>query len=416
MPETNRRVFLKRAGAGMTGIIASGVASPADAVKSTARQSPSTAGGRGLGRASAYRVAVIGRTGRGNYGHGLDVVWKDVEKATVAAVADEDEQGRRDAAKRLNVQNAYADYREMIERERPDIVAVAPRWLDCHRDMVLAAVEHGCHIYLEKPMSQTLAQADEMVAAVQGKSTKLAMALQTRYSPRMDRVMELIREGRLGDILEMRGRGKEDHRGGGEDLMVLGTHVLDMMRVVAGDPIWCFARVLEKGRPVTKAEVRDGNEGIGPLAGDEIVASYGFNSPTVGHFGTHRAKHGQAARFGLNIYGTKGVVTLTTGSLPHAHFIEDPGWAPGRSTAKWIEISSAGLGKPEPLADQGLHLGNIRACEDLIRAIETDAQPRASVYDARAALEMVLAVYESHRLDAPVTLPMKNRKHPLQMM
>ncbi|MBM4050479.1 MAG: gfo/Idh/MocA family oxidoreductase, partial [Planctomycetes bacterium] len=37
-----------------------------------------------------YRTAVIGRTGRGNYGHGLDVVWKDVENAEIVAVADED--------------------------------------------------------------------------------------------------------------------------------------------------------------------------------------------------------------------------------------------------------------------------------------------------------------------------------------
>ncbi len=363
-----------------------------------------------------YRVAVIGRTGRGNYGHGLDVVWKDVENVEIVAVADENEKGRAEAAQRLGVTKTYADYREMLEKERPQIVSVAPRWLNCHRDMVVECAKFGCHVFLEKPMCRTLAEADEMVDACERAHVKLAIAHQTRYSPRLARVKELIGEGKLGDILELRGRGKEDARGGGEDLMVLGTHIMDLMRFLCGNPQWCFARVLEGGKPVTKAQVRDGAEGIGPLAGDEIHATYGFASPTMGYFSTHRAKHGASARFGLQVYGTRGVLTLTTGSLPFVFFCEDPSWSPGRSKAQWVEVTSNGLGKPETLQDGGLHQGNVMIAKDLIRAIETDTQPLGSVYDGRAALEMILSVYESHRLNAPVPLPLKNRQHPLSLM
>jgi len=52
----------------------------------------------------------------------------------------------------------------------------------------------------------------------------------------------------------------------------------------------------------------------------------------------------------------------------------------------------------------------------LIRAIETDTRPKGSMYDGRAALEMILAIYESHRLGAPIELPLKNRRHPLSML
>ena len=363
-----------------------------------------------------YRVAVIGRTGRGNYGHGLDVVWKDIPDARIVAVADEDPGGRAAAAKRLNSPRAYADYREMLEKERPQIVSVAPRWIDCHRDMVLACAEFGCNIFLEKPMCRTLVEADEMIAACEGAHVKHVIAHQTRYSPRLERVLELIGEGRLGDLLELRGRGKEDRRGGGEDLMVLGTHIMDLMRLVAGDPQWCFAGVLEAGQPVTRAHVRQGAEGIGPLAGDEIHATYRFQSPTLGFFSTHRARHGASERFGLQIYGTRGIITMTTGSLPAVFFVEDPSWSPGRAKARWVEITSAGLGKPEPLEDTGLHLGNVRIAKDLIRAIETDTQAKGSLYDGRAALEMILSVYESHRLQSPVELPLKNREHPLKSL
>ncbi len=365
---------------------------------------------------SKYRVAVIGRTGRGNYGHGLDVVWNNIEKAQVVAVADENAEGRAAAAERLRAPRAYADYCQMLEKERPQIVSVAPRWLDCHRDMVLACAEHGCHVFLEKPMCQTLEQADEMIAALEKRNLKLAIAHQTRYSPTLEHVQKLIADGRFGDILELRGKGKEDRRGGGEDLMVLGTHIMDLMRLFAGEPQWCFARVSDAGRPVTKSEVRDGAEGIGPLAGDEIHAMYRFGGPTMGYFSTHRARHGAATRFGLQILASKGILTMTTGALPEVAFVEDPSWQPGRSKVPWKKITSAGIDKPETLSDPGQSLGNRLIALDLIRAIETDTQPKGSAYDGRAALEMILAVYESHRLNAPATFPLENRTHPLSLL
>jgi len=127
-----------------------------------------------------YKVAVIGRTGRGNYGHGLDVVWNEIEQAEVVAVADLDPEGRADAAKRLNAPKSYVDYRQMLETERPQIVSVAPRWLDCHHDMVLACAEFGCHVFLEKPMCQSLQQADAMISALEKRNLKLVIAHQTR--------------------------------------------------------------------------------------------------------------------------------------------------------------------------------------------------------------------------------------------
>ncbi len=369
-----------------------------------------------IAREHRYKVAVIGRTGKGNYGHGLDVVWNDIDQARIVAVADEDAKGRAAAARRLKAPRAYADYRQMLEKERPQIVSVAPRWLDCHRDMVLACAEFGCHVFLEKPMCQTLKQADEMIAALEQHNLKLAIAHQTRYSPSLRHAQRAIADGVLGDIVELRGRGKEDRRGGGEDLMVLGTHIMDLMRLFAGDPRWCFARVSDDGKSVTKSEVRDGAEGIGPLAGDEIHATYRFSGRTMGYFSTHRAGHGAAQRFGLQLFGTKGVLTMTTGTLPDIWFVEDPSWQPGRSRARWKRITSGGIGKPETLTDRGHALGNRLIALDLIRAIETDTQPRGSAYDGRAALEMILAAYESHRLGTPVALPLSNREHPLSLL
>jgi predicted dehydrogenase len=366
--------------------------------------------------AARYRVAVIGRTGRGDYGHGLDVVWNDIEQAEVVAVADPDPQGRAAAAQRIRAPRAYADYREMLDKERPQIVSVAPRWLDCHREMVLACAQAGCHVLLEKPMCQDLEQADEMIAALEKRNLKLAIAHQTRYSPALAHARQAIADGLLGDLLELRGRGKEDRRGGGEDLMVLGTHVMDLMRLVAGDPQSCFARVRSEGHPVTRSDVRDGAEGIGPLAGDEIHAVYQFDKGTTGYFATDRARHGAAERYGLQIYGSKGILTTTMGAVPEVWFVEDPSWQPGRSQARWKLISTEGLDQPESRSDPQHRFGNRLIALDLLRAIETDRRPLGSAYDGRAALEMILATYESHRLRASVPLPLQNRRHPLSLL
>lgn len=369
-----------------------------------------------------YRVAVIGHTGRGNYGHGLDVVWQQLDNVQIVAVADADAAGRAAAQKRLAAANAYADYREMLQKERPQIVSVALRHLDQHRDIVVACAEAGASIFLEKPMARDLLEADQMIAACERHHVKLAIAHQTRYSPRLQRVKEMIAAGVLGDILEMRGRGKEDARVGGTDLMVLGTHILDLMRFIAGDARWCQARVgvkeKERVRLATKADLRDGGEGMGNVAGDHITASYGFDNGVTGYFASQRSERraGEPDRFGLQIFGSRGIIQVRTGSIPPVHFLGDPGWFPAQSKAAWQEVTSAGLGKPETMKDGGLGQGNVWIARDLMEAIEQERQPRGSMYDGRASLEMIMAVYESHRAGRAVELPLKNRRQPLSML
>ncbi len=164
--------------------------------------------------------------------------------------------------------------------------------------------------------------------------------------------------------------------------------------------------------PITKADLREGAEGIGLLAGNHINAMYGFDRGATGYFATVRSTRGkgEADRFGLSICGTRGIIQLTTGSLPACYYLADPSWFPGRSRVNWQEITSQGLGKPETMKDGGLGQGNVWIVQDLLQAIERDRQPKGSIYDGRAALEMILAVYESARARAAVELPLRNRR------
>ena len=363
-----------------------------------------------------YRIGVIGHTKRGDYGHGIDTVWKEIPEAKIVAVADADPNGLATAAKRLDAGEAFRDYRQMLDKVKPDIVGVCPRWLDQHRDMVVAAAERGIHVYMEKPLCRTLREADEMIAACEKTHTRVAVAHQTHYSPRVEVVKQLIADGKIGRVLEYRGRGKEDSRGGGEDLWVLGSHIMDLIRMFGGHPQCCFASVMHNAKPVTAADVKDGPEGIGPLAGDAVQSMYRMPDGSTAYFGSHRNATGKLSRFGLQILGAAGVIEIVTGYLPSVQLLADPAWSPGRSNAKWRPVTSAGIDQPEPLKGDNIHAGNVAAVKDLLVAVEENRQPKCSVYEARGAIEMIVACFESHRVGGPVNLPLENRENPLTML
>lgn len=371
-----------------------------------------------------YRVGIIGSSGRGNYGHGLDAVWADIPNVEVVAVADDNKSGLASALKRIGVSQGFVDYREMLDKAKPDIVAVAPRWLGRHAEMVTAAAERGIHVYMEKPFCRTLAEADAIVMACERTHVKLAISHQTRYSPVVETVRQLIADGKIGRVLEYRGRGKEDRRGGGEDLWILGSHIMNLMATFGGLPQWCFAMVeqiddSQGSRPATKADVVEGAEEIGPLTGDHVSALYGMKGGAKGYFSsTRNSSSGKSAtsRFALQILGSAGAFEITSGYHPTVNYLDDPSWSPGRSKAQWQPVSSAGIGKPEPRTDAGLHGGNVAAVLDLINAIETDRQPLCGIYEGRNTIEMIAAVFESHRVGKPVDLPLVSRVNPLTLL
>ena len=363
-----------------------------------------------------YRVAVIGSTGRGNYGHGVDTAFLKLPNVKVVSVADPDPAGRQAAQKRLSCPTSFADYRKMIAAEKPDIVAICPRWIDRHHDMLTAAAEAGCHVYMEKPFCRDLKECDDVVNALQMRHLKLGIAHVTQYSPVLDTVMKLIGDGEIGDVLELRGRGKEDRRGGGEDLWVLGSHIFGLMRTVAGgNASRCTSKVMQSGRPISRKDIAEGAEGIGLLAGDRLHAVYEFGTGPVGYFASVRNRGGNPSRFALQVHGSKGVIELQSGYLKPAYILKDSSWSPGRSGKSWQTVTSAGIDKPEPRTDGTYEGGHIAAINDLIDSIEQEHPTKCDAGDCRAIIEMIAAVFESQRAGGPVDLPLQVRVNPLSL-
>ena len=164
----------------------------------------------------------------------------------------------------------------MLRVEKPDLVGIGPRWLDQREEMVTASAEAGAHIYTEKPFARTPAEADRMVEAVRKNKVKLQIAHQMRTSPYTLRAKAMIDAGEIGAIQEVRVRGKEDKRAGGEDMMVLGSHLFDMLRYFLGNPKWVVSHVTSNGEEMRAKHVTKPTEPLGPIAGNQIAAMFAF--------------------------------------------------------------------------------------------------------------------------------------------
>jgi predicted dehydrogenase len=360
-------------------------------------------------------VGVVGHTGRGNYGHGLDTVWLKLPETRIVAVSDPDPAGRKVAEVRLQAAvggadrvESFADHVAMFRKARPQIVAVCPRHIDAHAEIILAAIEAGVKgIYVEKPFVRTLAEADEIVRLCADKGVKLAIAHRNRYHPVLDVVKQLVAAGEIGELKEVRVRGKQDQRGGGLDLWVLGGHGFNLATLFTGPAISCEATILVEGRPATKADVRPGDEGVGLIVGDEIHARYETKSGIPLYFDSKKGSWTKGTPFGARLIGTKGIISLQVDEEPLAILERD-----GKKTP----ITTAGIGQAEPIKDirlvNGGHHGAIR---DLLAAIKEQREPLCGPEAGRETVELTFAVFASFAAGGKkVTLPLADRQHPLR--
>ncbi len=369
--------------------------------------------------AEKLRVGIIGATGQGDYGHGLDRAFSDTERFEVAAIADANPEGLKAAGKRLGVARLYADYRTLLARERPQLVSIAPRWLTDRVAMVRAAADAGCHIYCEKPFAATLTDADAMAEACRRAKVKLALAHQFRAMPPVQKALADLRAGKFGQLVRLTARPKDDPRGGGEELIVHGTHLFDLMMAFAGPPRWVSGHISLAGRDITRADRRQGSEPVGPIAGDGVTAVFGFDKGVTGFFQSRANQH----RAGRNLYGLlveceqAALLVRSPGDVfVYPASVAQPEDAKAGWQKVWVEDwHFTPEHKPRPSTDW-IHRGNQILARDLAEAIAKGRQPLSGLEDGMRVTEMIQGVYASHvAAGTRLPLPLEDRKHPLSV-
>jgi UDP-N-acetyl-2-amino-2-deoxyglucuronate dehydrogenase len=148
-----------------------------------------------MAKKDKLRFGVIGVGGMG-FGHVNTCLKSPV--AELVAICDIDldiAEGRR-AEVEADVP-IYADYKEMIEKEDLDAVALGtPHYL--HAPMTIYAADHGLHVLTEKPMAVSVAECDAMIEACSRNGVKLGVGHQRRWSGWMRGMRRVINDGTLG--------------------------------------------------------------------------------------------------------------------------------------------------------------------------------------------------------------------------
>ena len=352
-----------------------------------------------------FKAAVIGHTGRGDYGHGLEGIFENRPSIEVVALADPDPDGRARTAAKIGAPRSYADYREMLEKERPNLVSIAMRQSDQHHAIALGALRTGAHVYCEKPFVTAPLESDELLAEAHKRGLKIAVAHTMRMMPVIVRLKQAIAEGLLGDLVELRAYGKQDSRAGGEDMMVLGSNLFDLMRLFLGDPLWCTARVLWQGHDITPGDRRIVQDNVGYVAGDQVFAQFEFANGMNATFTSDAKLRETVGHWGIELYGSKAVARINCDISPNVFVRRSTAWKAEGKTDRWEPLDAPLVNSPP--ADNPGPVG------DWLDAIAQNREPECSGHNGAWAVEMVMAVYHAALSRERVVFPLKERKHPL---
>lgn len=368
----------------------------------------------------------IGIIGYGKMGASHARAWTKIPEVEISAIADRSEE-QISAAKKLYGCPVFKDAGEMFKEVRLDIVVVATQ-AQYRLAPVLAAIEHGCHVICEKPMAINLEDADKMIEAAKRKGVTLAVHHEHILIPAVAKAEDMIRRGEIGELYFMEGFAKG--RPAPYELTEEAIHMLHMMRYfVKSEVAWCFGHIEEKGRDVTKKDLRPLGEfypvgrstgGVG--AGDYILGYYRFANGVCGALRLKNLERTSNEYAGIELHGTKGRIKIhfsnnysSSGRLFYKATPQDD-----FSTLKWQEIDVGYRrdfikkflykifgGPPKPF----ITTSACRFARHFLDALREGRKPEVAGEDGRAALAMALGIYESHFQKRPLPILLRDRKH-----
>jgi predicted dehydrogenase len=304
------------------------------------------------------------------------VVYGEHPAVELAALCDQDERRLEEVARAHDGVRATTSADELLDDPEIDIVSIAS-YDSYHHEQVMRALEHGKHVFVEKPLCQTPEQAREIHAALRARpELVLSSNLLLRASPRFELLKRLIDEGRFGRVYYMEGdydygrlwKLTEGWRGDLETYSVTlgGTiHLVDLM-------LW-----LTRDRAVTARAVgnRLTTQDTKFRFDDLVVALLELESGAVlkvaANFGCVHPHYHDVKVFGTEATFVNGLesATLWTGEGPSAETIDapHPGVRKGQLIGSFVDAVTGGA-PPLVTADEVFHA--MAACFAIDRAAE----------------------------------------------
>ncbi|MCL1864065.1 MAG: Gfo/Idh/MocA family oxidoreductase [Defluviitaleaceae bacterium] len=342
-----------------------------------------------------YALIGCGRIAR----HHIDAVLAN--NLNIIALCDVDTKNAHTLAEMSNINPSFfTDYMDMLNSCKPDLVAIATPSGN-HTKIALDCIAMGANVLIEKPVSLSIEDADEIIKAAKEKGVVVGACHQNRFNRSVQKLKEAVDTGRFGQIFHItanirwnrnknyydqakwRGTWAQD----GGCLMNQCIHNIDLLRWIMGsEAIEVFSYTKNFCHPYIEAEdfgvgvVKFANGGIGIIEG------------TVNVFPKNLEET-------LYVFGERGTVKLGGASVNR---IDEWIFEDGLDCLDDVrrEFSET---PPDVYG-----FGHTPLYRDLINAIKYKSEPSVTALEGKKSMELILAMYESSFEGKPIQLPLKN--------
>lgn len=329
-----------------------------------------------------------------------------------------------EAAAKYGWAESATEWRSVIERDDIDIVDIcAPGWM--HAEIAIAALEAGKHVLVEKPLANTLGEAEAMTAAAakaRASGVQSMIGFNYRRVPALALARELIAEGRLGTLRHVRAAYLQDWLSDAESPMTwrlrketagsgalgdIASHAIDQIQYLTGQTITEASGLLK-----TFVAQRPGPDGLEDVTVDDTVwATFWLTGDMGASVEASRVATGRKNDLQIEVYGTGGALTFSLENLNELNFLDAT--APAREQG----FRRILVNEPEhPYLEAWWPQGHIIGWEhtfthqirDFLLAIDSGEVPSPSFEEGLQVQHILAAVEESANNKSTLTLVKKN--------
>ncbi|ACP21915.1 putative dehydrogenase (plasmid) [Sinorhizobium fredii NGR234] len=257
-------------------------------------------------------------------------LWPKLPRIEMVRMADIVPEAAKEGAERWGWQSHTSDWKEVTRADDIDVVIIiTPN--DSHADIAIDAFSHGKHVFCEKPLSNTVAEAERMTEAARASGKVNLVNFSYRTWPGIELARQLIREGELGEVLHFEGHFFQDYAAdpalpfswrfdkpvsGGGAFGDIGSHIMDIASALMGpvESITAKTRRLYEKRPVNGPDAKQ-------VTVDDLTASLvQFSNGALGSVHASWAAAGHKSDLSFSVTGTKGALSFSWERNNELHF------------------------------------------------------------------------------------------------
>jgi predicted dehydrogenase len=338
-----------------------------------------------IGRKVGVGLVGVGAMGRV---HAENLALK-IPKARLVAIADSFVEPARKVASSLGVEKVYPDFVGLIDDKNVEAIVMAvPPYLK--KDMIVKAARAGKHVFVEKPMTLSSKDADEIIRETDSAKVKIQVGYQRRFDNSFRRAETAIKEGKIGKILMMSSHTRDppglspnyylDFAKSGGIMADTCSHDFDVIRWLSQSEV---TKVYADGEILVYHKELDPS-GIP----DHVVVTLTLKGGAMAHIDSCAyAVYGYDVQ--AEVIGMKGAAFVGIGERNATTILDESGHR-GEYPASYAERFS-----------QAYH----DEVEDFVNCILEDRTPNITARDGKAAIEIGFAADESMKRKAPVYIP-----------